>query len=482
MANLFEQLAAPLESLRVTRERTFDRLRTLVSADKKILDWTRPIAGAELTLAEMETRLVSIGDLVAPLLDGVDSDLTPLTFVTQLRASLEQLTSQIESANAQLDGIASNGGISTIPEDQGVLTSANGQASWNFAKWTRATLGAIDNVLSHFFLIRSSRNDTLAVSFDSTIAEQRRLLEVHRAQFGDLIKRLSDASAELEAIAKLRKTLEETASEAEASRSETEKSRKNVAEYEAEATQKLATLRELSMQADKLAATVQGFQTQFDQFQQKLEERDQNFVEGKEKLDELNASIAEKKKEIERINRQAEDMLKGATVAGLASTFGALRDRLTSEVNWARGGFYLSICVLGLSVLPLAVYVVPGFTLGGLFALTPTVNEFEIGQVIVRALLLIPAAWLTKFAAARHASLFRLREHYAYKYSIATSVEGFKKQAPSFEEGIAAAAFHELTFNPADRMEISGQDVSHPNPIMEWFLKKIGATHDGKSK
>ena len=109
-----------------------------------------------------------------------------------------------------------------------------------------------------------------------------------------------------------------------------------------------------------------------------------------------------------------------------------------------------------------------------------SVGDFELGQVLIRALLLVPFAWLAKFAAARHATLFRLREHYAYKYSIAASVEGFKKQAPSLQDEIAAAAFRELTFNPADRMDSKSQESAHPNPVVDWIMRKLGATHDGE--
>ena len=96
--------------------------------------------------------------------------------------------------------------------------------------------------------------------------------------------------------------------------------------------------------------------------------------------------------------------------------------------------------------------------------------------MLARALLLIPGIWLVRFTAARHERLFRLREHYAYKYSIASAVEGFKKQAPDLEQGIAAVAFHELTFNPATRMDANSEEARHPNPLMEWFMKKLGAT------
>ena len=77
-------------------------------------------------------------------------------------------------------------------------------------------------------------------------------------------------------------------------------------------------------------------------------------------------------------------------------------------------------------------------------------------------------------------ALFRLKEHYAYKYSVASSVDGFKKQAEPYQDAIAAVTFFELMDNPARRMDAQGSEERHPNPAMEWLMKKLGATHDGK--
>lgn len=481
MASVFEQLTSPLESIRVSREKTFDRLRSLTSNDGKRLDLARPVAGVELPLADIELRLIAIGDLVGQIAKEGDAGLTPIGHLTQLRTALEQLAAGIEAANPTLDQFPSHGGLATVPDDQNVLTGADGQPAWNFSKWAKAVLNLTDTALSHYFSLLASRQEPTAASYEAALSEIRRLLERQRLEYDELTKLVTATKSELASIRTARDTLEKTASDASTHRSEAEKSRKTIAEYEAEATQKVTSIRDVTSQAEKLAASVQTYQPQFEQFQQKLDERDKQFATGKSELDNLIARLTEKEKEIERLNRQAEDMLKGATVAGLASSFGELRDKLSSEVTWARWGFYASLAILGVSAIPLAVYVLPGLSLGNLFGSAPNVTEFELGQLAVRVLLLIPGAWLAKFAAARHAALFRLREHYAYKYSIATSVEGFKKQAPSFQEGIAAAAFHELTFNPADRMESAGQETRHPNPIMDWFLKKIGATADGKT-
>ena len=177
-------------------------------------------------------------------------------------------------------------------------------------------------------------------------------------------------------------------------------------------------------------------------------------------------------------------MLSGAIVAGLASAYGNMRNELSDELKLARRAFYASILFLVASAAPLAMYVIPGVSawLPANIESASTVSDPVelLLQILGRTILLIPAAWLTKFTASRHAALFRLKEHYSYKYSVASSVEGFKKQAEPYKDDIAAATFFELTDNPAVRMESHGHEERHPNPAMEWLMKKMGATHDGQ--
>jgi hypothetical protein len=67
------------------------------------------------------------------------------------------------------------------------------------------------------------------------------------------------------------------------------------------------------------------------------------------------------------------------------------------------------------------------------------------------------------------------RADYAYKYSIASSVEGFKQQSPEgYKDYVALIAFEELTFNPATQMEAKGAETKHLNPLLDAVMKKIG--------
>ena len=283
----------------------------------------------------------------------------------------------------------------------------------------------------------------------------------HKSGVGDALTKAQADSAETERL-----------------KEEAEKDRKTLAEYAADGTEKIAAIRDTGGQAEQLKTSIEGYQSQFVSFQDQLNSREELLKKGNDEQQKLIRSAQENDAEVTRLIEKSEAMLTGATVAGLAGSFGEIRDNLSTELVSARRAFYFSIFLLALAVVPLLLLVVPAFDP---FASTDTARsaaEF-IAQAIVRLLLLVPAAWFAKFSAARHAALFRLKEHYVYKYSVASSVEGFKQQAEPFEDAIAAATFFELTFNPADKMETKGHEQRSPNPVMEWIMKKLGTTYDG---
>ena len=93
-------------------------------------------------------------------------------------------------------------------------------------------------------------------------------------------------------------------------------------------------------------------------------------------------------------------------------------------------------------------------------------------ELASRITFIMPGILLTAFAARRHSQLFRLREHYAYKYSIAVSIEGFMKQSPKYAEDIAALAFEQIAFDPAESLTKT-KEPKKEGRIFSMFLKKI---------
>ena len=142
-------------------------------------------------------------------------------------------------------------------------------------------------------------------------------------------------------------------------------------------------------------------------------------------------------------------MLSSSTVAGLASEFGAIREDLGNKLTDAHTSFNWSVVFLAGSALPLMLFVFAPFIVAffpanenlarAISGMAAEKSSWHyVGQVLARFLILLPAIWYVSFCTARYNSLFKLKEHYAYKYSMAVAVEGFKKQAPEYEGMIAA--------------------------------------------
>ena len=131
-------------------------------------------------------------------------------------------------------------------------------------------------------------------------------------------------------------------------------------------------------------------------------------------------------------------------------------------------------------ILDYFFHFLPTHPLGAEISSTTNNIHSEIRDFVIRAILLLPTSWLSLFNAKRYANLFKLKEHYAYKYAIASSVEGFKKQAPEYEEAIAFSAFHELSFNPAN--DIDGKKTVAHHPIRDFGERVICELKEGMLK
>jgi hypothetical protein len=242
-----------------------------------------------------------------------------------------------------------------------------------------------------------------------------------------------------------------------------------------------------------LQVAVANYQAQFDAFDKDLTARTKRFEDETAEYAVIRDRLVAQETTAKNLTDESESLLRGATNVGLASSFSKLQTQIEKELTWARWGFYVSIFFLVVLSIPIALYVFPAplqvllKSLGLNVDLALPKSNIEthgttevLAQIAARALLLVPGIWLVRFSGARHERLFRLREHYAYKYSVASSVEGFKKQAPELQQGIAATAFYELTFNPATRMDVNSTETRYPNPAMEWIMKKLGGSTPDK--
>lgn len=430
--------------------------------------------GAASALAAMTTKLTAK--------DG--GAFVPRTYLEALRERLKEFDSSLESANSQFRAVAEQGGFASFDEANYSVTTKAGNGI-NLGKFIRNAFTRMDAAYAAWYQLRLVVRTPQLKELSSIL----RLGEVQTGKISDLADTAAQSTDGIksisEEITKWHESADESLLEINRILKAVQSERKSVDENAATATAKLAELTAVEDSAAELSASIKAHKSSFDQFDDETKLRTAVFETQKSQYEELKGELTEAKQRANTLIDDSENLLRGATNAGLAASFSRLQKTIGRELLFSRWSFYLSITLLVFLTLPIAIYVFPGLQIllkqiTGL-SFDPLLpkslaehSSFEtVAQIAARALLLVPGIWLVRFTAARHERLFRLREHYAFKYSVASSVEGFKQQAPEMKDAIAAAAFFELTFNPATRMEAGSTEARYPNPIMEWVMQKL---------
>lgn len=152
------------------------------------------------------------------------------------------------------------------------------------------------------------------------------------------------------------------------------------------------------------------------------------------------------------------------------------RVRYEVRMTGARQGFYIAVVLLVISAAPLVIHLVPG--LFGAWSVGPAQDkDGGLYGFIGRIFLLLPATWLTAFFAKSYASFFDLEREYAHKAALAMSVDGFKRQAPKYEEEITAEVFLEIRNNPGD----GNATLPASHPLYDVLAKVVAKVVDRKT-
>ncbi|MCC5812014.1 MAG: hypothetical protein JJU06_16765 [Ectothiorhodospiraceae bacterium] len=405
---------------------------------------------------------------------------TPPLAVTRLEQHLQKSIDLLNELYRSLKK-----GLKSLDPETFQGSTSGGQASArtisiNFSESLIAIARTLDEAYSRFIQIRMTLPEP----------EGKPLFPGLVDSFRDLVEDSKAAQKSIISIKELAQEAEKTAREyadsakghaglSESYTEESEKSRVTIKELLQKSGDNFKEIEKIVTLSNSLKEHITKHQSDFDILKKDLAEQKSEIHSGKEERDRLISELKNIEEEIKEKNSRSDEMLSGATIAGLASSFGAARDTLGTEMSRSVWAFYGSIFILAVTAIPMILYVLPDF---GLFsrAQTPASQDpwSQIADIAARLAILLPGIWLSTFTARRYASLFRLREHYNYKYNMAYSVEGFKKQAdPSVAPAIAATAFYELlTRNPADAMDGGkmSDDENIPNPLINAILKKLG--------
>jgi hypothetical protein len=460
-------------------------------------DVTREIYGTDVSYADCVSRITIIAEIADKFGNSKSFLMVPFNRVTLLQQRIEEAQQHLDVLGNQFRQVVkSGGGLQLFNYDNFHLQTTNGQNHdfrgffRNFSESTESLLDAFYQVLTVIRPTRSTYSfqaaaNALASLIEASSEEIQKLYSENKA----LRQCVAAASDQVSAAEAQTKKAQEAADETNRIKDESAKDRKTIGEYLADSTEKKTAIEVAHSRASSLKDGVEEYSEKFKSFDRQLEARNANFETGKEKQEKLFTNFEEQKSSVDRLIADSERMLKGATVAGLASSFSEAHRKLGWQLLWARISFYVGIAFLFISAIPLMLYVFLPVLAPLLQARYPEIasaapaldTQTEIsgwqylGQVLARFIILLPAAWLVSFSAIRHSSLFRLREHYAYKYSMAVSVEGFRKQAKGYEDEIAALVLEQLAFNPADKLTPS-KDIPEgqvPHPLLNILVDKF---------
>jgi len=465
-------------------ENLVNRLGQFRNAEGQSFDLRKVITERDSSTAKVVARIEAAVGLIAEYKKAQRADLVPLKVLSDLQAAISQTASAIDGVLTLADDLMNNqGGIRSFNYSNFHFQTANGN-NHNAQAAFQGLFDASETFLQRFFeslFILKPRASysfqAAATGLSNVIAEVSEALAAAKTSQKKITQAESELSAKVEAATAQLNQIERLKTDGAADR-------ETIAKSLAEVTQHKANVEAVNSHASRLRSDVEAYQEAFELFQKKLAQRETTFTEGTKKLNTLIDKFESQRTGVDELIVRSEQMLSSATVAGLAANFSKMTDELTKELRWARRGFYVGICFLAISALPLLAFIglplIPFFYKG----MSPDTVESIIrygqgteqnswqylGHVVGRLVVLLPAAWLVSFAAIRHSSLFRLREHYAYKYSMAVAVEGFKQQAPDYDQEIAALVLEQLAFNPADKLIPSKHIKEGKAPGLAGFL------------
>lgn len=221
-------------------------------------------------------------------------------------------------------------------------------------------------------------------------------------------------------------------------------------------------------------ATLQGLE----QFYDKIFGKDD---ENGNKTGGLKQEIEQRKKDLEEfkqnqqnrydeLNKQIENLLPGATSAGLSSAYNEMRNKFSKSAEWYARGFYVSLSILLVTVLCIRdVVLVDTIPLDKGIWISLLVL---LGNFAVKMPFIIPALWLVIFMSRRRSEAERLSQEYVHKEVLAKSYDSYKQQIeklskedqkellPVLMEGMIRA----ISLNPAETLDKKHQSDS---PISE---------------
>lgn len=487
MSELFAEIVKTGEELSKAWPKVIDFYQNAEGPNGEKFNLEAVIPGTDKELWWFDGRILSIGALLSSLEKSKLDTGAPLPdgFIARLKVSSEALLAQIRSLSAHVDQVE-NATINNLTPSNWVVMLAPNNQQINFASFLQNLVAPIEQCLETYYpvagLVKSKGIDAFSAAVKEfsekaeAVRKNAKAVNTAKTKAENQIEEIEEfkqtSKADQETVATLLATISEKATEIEG--------------FHANTQSTVEAIDTIKNAAEVLKVEVAAYSDDFAEFQDKLDKRDAAFLKLHTDTENLFASMTAREQETADMIATANEMLAGATNAGLATTFDKTVKELNGKLKGASRGFYFSIFLLSLSAVPLGAYMLAASidlsqpTNGLPFSIQP--GNLNPATTVALFLLMVPTIWLTRFAAARHHQLFQLKEHYQFKYSLAMAVDGFKKQSPQYADEVAAVTFQNLSFNPADRLSGKGAASDHPNRLLTKIMDRFGMNENGESK
>lgn len=199
------------------------------------------------------------------------------------------------------------------------------------------------------------------------------------------------------------------------------------------------------------------------------------------RVQELEGFETRQKMKYDALTKQIEDLIPGATSAGLASAYSEMKNSYNESIKNSSRLFYASIAVL---VLTAFISVINDAGLWYISFIQVTGWEQMFVVVLNKLPFYGPVLWLAFYATRRRSQNQRLQQEYAHKEALAKSYDSYRKQLQELgdEDGEMQKAFIKKAIDAISYNASETLDAKHSsdNPSSE-ILKKLTRTGQNQS-
>lgn len=436
-----------------------------------------PVDGADFTLQEaVQHAQRAVRSFRALRLDkNCPVPSTPWAGAIQSTSALEQAVGEFmqQAASIRNDSRA----LKAVSGSRLVL-EPNGEPAWDLSALTRRVTAIADDILNACASLSSvcalsvaAKNDQEIVGVRDDAAATLEALQVAEgaaksaqeaaSQVASLLATASGERGEMgQVLTSARSEIADALEKLRVATSNVAERSTEITSNAAVASAKFDEMKQYEAQAKEVHQALSVFSATLDGVNKRIEEAAASSEKVKSKYEEQSEQIRE-------MIAQAEKMVGGATVAGLAQAFRDERASLERSMRWTFSTFLVGIGLLVAASVVLAIYLLeiplPGLTgKAGSAAMSVTLQG-----VVSRSVIILGPFWLTLFAARRYRDLFNLRQKYSHKYNMAFSMNGFKNEAPSYKEQIAAWVFQIVAEDPIGQGGVSEKEETPPTTLAE---------------